>query len=98
MQSRPAPRYAVSSRDSDTHTRPRSMADRPDATQPSGVISGIVKAEHMAGDLMQGAERIVNRVAPPSERDLIRRALDLSTRKKLLLARRLWKDPRVQSI
>ena len=74
------------------------MADRSPPDQSSPVISGIVRAEQFAGGLLESAERLVERVAPPAERDLIRRALDLSTRKKLLLARRLWKDPRVQSI
>jgi len=73
------------------------MSDAAESQRPSPVISGIVKAEQLAGELLEGAERLVERVAPPGERDLIRRALDLSTRKKLLLARRLWKDPRVQA-
>src|SRR5262245_30513834 len=57
----------------------------------------IKRAERLAGELVEGAERLVDRVAPPDERDLVRRALDLSNRKKLLLARRLWKDARVRA-
>jgi hypothetical protein len=74
------------------------MTEQPRSDQHSPIVSGIVKAEHLAGELVHGAEHIVNSVAPPTERDLIRRALDLSTRKKLLLTRRLWTDPRVQAI
>lgn len=72
------------------------MAGTPDA-QPSAVVSGIARAERLTGELVEGAHRLADQVAPPSERDLIRRTLDLSTRKKFLLARRLWKDPRVQA-
>jgi hypothetical protein len=54
------------------------------------------RAERFAGQIVDGAERLAERVAPQSERDLIQRALDLSARKKLLLARRLWRDPRVR--
>jgi hypothetical protein len=56
------------------------------------------QAERLVGELVGGAERLADRVAPPEERDLIKRALDLSARKKLLLARRLWKDPRVRRV
>lgn len=54
------------------------------------------RAERFAGQLVGGAERLAERVAPHSERDLIQRTLDLSARKKLILARRLWTDPRVR--
>lgn len=56
------------------------------------------QAERLVGELVGGAERLAGRIAPPEERDLIKRALDLSARKKLLLARRLWKDPRVRTV
>ena len=65
--------------------------------RPSPVVSGLAQGEHLAEELAQGAERLVDRVAPPAERELVRRALDLSTRKKFLLARRLWNDPRVRT-
>ena len=54
------------------------------------------RAEHFAEEVLHGAERLAERVSPSSERDLIQRVLDLSARKKLLLARRLWTDPRVR--
>ena len=72
------------------------MSD-PSSGRPSPVVSGLVQGEHLAQELAQGAERLVDRVAPPEERELVRRALDLSTRKKFLLARRLWNDPRVRT-
>ena len=53
-------------------------------------------AERTAAGVVESAERIADRVVPPRERDLIRRALDLPTRKKLLLVRRLWRDRRVR--
>src|SRR3712207_3513711 len=56
------------------------------------------RAERLVGELVVGAERLADRVAPPEERDLVRRALDLSARKKLLLARRLWRDARVRRL
>jgi hypothetical protein len=58
---------------------------------------GAERAIQSASRLMEGAERLADQIAPPSERDLMRRALDLSARKKLLLARRLWKDERVRT-
>jgi hypothetical protein len=54
------------------------------------------RAEHLAEEVLHGAERLAERVSPASERDLIQRTLDLSARKQLLLARRLWTDPRVR--
>ncbi|MDQ3653772.1 MAG: hypothetical protein M3457_01660 [Chloroflexota bacterium] len=68
---------------------------RPEGSS-SPLVSGIANAERLIGDLAVNADNLINRVAPPEDRDLIRRAMDLSGRKKLLLARRLWKDPRVQ--
>ena len=53
-------------------------------------------AERTATEFVQGAERAAERAVPAHERDLIRRALDLSTRKKLQLVRRLWQDPRIR--
>jgi hypothetical protein len=44
------------------------------------------------------AERLAARVAPPTERELIQRALDLPVRGKLQLVRRLWHDQRVRDI
>lgn len=54
-------------------------------------------AEHKAAEFVEGAERIADQIAPPAERDIVRRALDLPVRKKLLLMRRLWKDRRVRA-
>ncbi len=64
----------------------------------SAVVGGLARADQLVGELSHGAEQLVDRLAPAEERDLIRRALDLSTRKKLLLARRLWTDPRVRDV
>ena len=44
------------------------------------------------------AEKLVDRVAPPADRDLIKRAFDLPTRKKIALVRRLWRDERVRDL
>jgi hypothetical protein len=54
------------------------------------------RAEHFAGEVVHGVERLAERVSPASERDLIQRVLDLSARKQLLLARKMWTDPRVR--
>ena len=53
------------------------------------------RAEHVAEEVLHGAERLAERVSPASERDLIHRVFELPARKQLLLARRLWADPRV---
>ena len=74
------------------------MTDERPSDIESQIVSGAARAERVAGEVLEGAERFVDRIAPPQERELIRRALDLSTRKKLLLARRLWKDARVQAV
>ena len=44
------------------------------------------------------AEKLVDRVAPPADRDVIKRAFDLPTRKKIALVRRLWRDERVRDL
>lgn len=54
--------------------------------------------ERTAVNVAHGAERLADKVVPPVERDLVRRAMDLSMRRKLLLVRRLWKDQRVRDI
>ena len=54
-------------------------------------------AERTASGIVENAERLVDRVAPPAEREIIRRALDLSTPQKARLVRRLWRDPRVRA-
>lgn len=54
--------------------------------------------ERTAVNVAQGAERLADKVVPPVERDLVRRAMDLSLRRKLLLVRRLWNDQRVRDI
>ena len=54
-------------------------------------------AERTASGIVENAERLVDRVAPPAEREIIRRALDLSTPQKVRLVRRLWRDPRVRA-
>ena len=41
------------------------------------------------------AEQIAGRVVPEEERSLIGRVMELSLHKKVLLARRLWRDPRM---
>jgi hypothetical protein len=53
------------------------------------------RAEHVAEEVLHGAERLAERVSPASERDLIQRVFELPARKQLLLARKLWTDPRV---
>lgn len=64
----------------------------------AGDESLLVKAERAAAGLIEGAERLADRVAPPSERDLIRRALALPMGRQLLLVRRVWRDPRVRDV
>lgn len=44
------------------------------------------------------AEKLVDRMAPPADRELIKRAADLPTRKKIALVRRLWRDERVRDL
>jgi hypothetical protein len=42
------------------------------------------------------AERLVDTIAPPADRELIRRAIDLSPEKQARLVRRLWSDERIR--
>jgi hypothetical protein len=63
----------------------------------SPVAGGIARTEQFVGDLAAGVERLAEGIAPAGDRELIQRALDLSARKKFLLARRLWTDERVQT-
>ena len=55
----------------------------------------IERVSGAAGRAVGRAEAIADRVAPPEERRLIGRAMDLPLSKKFLLARRLWRDERV---
>lgn len=45
-----------------------------------------------------GAGELADRIAPPAERELLRRALALSTPQKLRLVRRLWRDERAPAL
>src|SRR5437867_2772573 len=47
-----------------------------------------------AGRAVGRAQALADRAVPEEERGLIRRVMDLPLRKKLQLARRLWRDPR----
>ena len=56
----------------------------------------LAKAERATAEVMDEAERLVDRVAPLVERHMVKQALDLSTTGKLRLVWRLWRDPRVR--
>lgn len=53
------------------------------------------RLSNTAGRVAGQAEVLAERAVPAADRDLIRRAMDLPLRKKLALARRLWRDPRM---
>ncbi len=59
-------------------------------------MEGMVeRAGEAAGRAAGRAQEIADRVVPGEERGLVRRAMALPLRKKLRLARRLWRDPRM---
>lgn len=55
----------------------------------------VQRASSAAGRAVGRAEVLAERALPAAERDIIRRTMDLPLRKKLVLARRLWRDPRM---
>jgi uncharacterized membrane protein YkvA (DUF1232 family) len=58
----------------------------------------LLKAERATSEVMGEAERLVDQVAPPAERHMVKQALDLSAGSKLRLVWRLWRDPRVRDV
>jgi uncharacterized membrane protein YkvA (DUF1232 family) len=57
----------------------------------------VEKVSDLAGRATGQAQALADRAVPEEERGLIRRAMDLPLRKKLALARRLWRDPRMSA-
>jgi hypothetical protein len=55
----------------------------------------IQRVSGAAGQVVGQAEVLAERAVPAADRDIIRRAMDLPFGKKLALARRLWRDPRM---
>lgn len=55
----------------------------------------IERVGQAAGKVTGHAEAAAERVVPHEDRTLIKRAMDLPTTKKITLARRLWRDPRI---
>lgn len=58
----------------------------------------LAKAERATHEVIDEAERLADRVAPPVERHMVKQTLDLSATGKLRLVWRLWRDPRVRDV